>query len=154
MTCGPFEMALGDTQDFSMALVGSTGNDNLLSVAVLKYNIGLIKWVLDYSTKIGVEEEIGDLPSTFSLSQNYPNPFNPSTTIEYEVPSESHVQINIYDILGRQINTIINENQSTGSHSILWQAIDEKGERLSDGVYFYQIIAGEYKRTMKMVILK
>jgi len=85
----------------------------------------------------------------FSLANNYPNPFNVSTTISYTLPYQSNVTLDIYDILGRKVETLNNGNQSAGSHSIIWNA-----DGFSSGVYFYKLTAGEYKHTQKMMLLK
>jgi flagellar hook assembly protein FlgD len=97
----------------------------------------------------GVEEEIIGPPRIFSLSQNYPNPFNTSTTIEYSLPEEAVVTIEIYDILGCKIETLVSGRQAAGSHAVVWEAED-----VPSGVYFYRIEAGEYSQTQKCVLLK
>ena len=100
-----------------------------------------------------IENEAG-MPGRYSLLQNYPNPFNPTTTLRYNLPENSHVTITIYDMLGRKVKTLINETQYSGYRSIIWDAIGNKGERASAGIYLYQIQAGEYMQTKKMVLLK
>ena len=89
------------------------------------------------------------LPERFFLLNNYPNPFNASTTIKYELPHQSRVTIDIYNILGRKVETLYNGAQAAGLHSLIWNA-DEK----STGIYFYKLTAGEYKHTQKMMLLK
>ncbi len=88
-------------------------------------------------------------PRNFSLSQSYPNPFNASTTIGYSLPQEAAVTIEIYDILGRRIETLVAGKQPAGLHTVVWDAKD-----VSSGVYFYRIEAGEYSQTEKCVLLK
>ena len=100
-----------------------------------------------------IENEAG-MPGRYSLLQNYPNPFNPTTTLRYNLPENSHVTITIYDMLGRKVKTLINETQYSGYRSIIWDAIGNNGERASAGIYLYQIQAGEYISTKKMVLLK
>jgi flagellar hook assembly protein FlgD len=100
-------------------------------------------------TETGIEEVSTIYPNTFSLSQNYPNPFNASTTIKYSLPEEAEVTIEIYDILGRRIETLIAGKQPAGSHSVVWEA-----KNVPSGVYFYRIEAGEYSQTQKCVLLK
>ncbi len=89
------------------------------------------------------------IPSDFSLAQNQPNPFNASTIINYTLPEPSHVIINIYDILGRRVETIVQGEQPAGYHQVVWDASDR-----SSGMYFYRIQAGEYTETRMMVLLK
>ena len=94
------------------------------------------------------------LPTEFALRQNYPNPFNPVTTLRYDIPENSHVTITIYDMLGRQVKTLINQTQDAGYKSLIWDATNDYGKPVSAGIYLYQIQAGEYISTKKMVLLK
>lgn len=87
--------------------------------------------------------------NSFSLSQNYPNPFNPSTTINYQIPNESLVTIKVYDILGKEVTTLVNENKAAGKYSINFDA-----KNLASGVYLYRIKAGNYVSTKKMMLLR
>ena len=98
------------------------------------------------------QEEL--LPIQYALHQNYPNPFNPITTLRYELPENSRVNIIIYDMLGRQVKTLINQTQDAGYRSIIWDATNDYGKPVSAGIYLYQIQAGEYLQTKKMVLLK
>lgn len=95
------------------------------------------------------EEEA--LPTEFNLLQNYPNPFNPETIITYQLPVASRVTLKLYDILGREVITLVNESQNAGTHRVKFNAVTE---RLASGVYFYRIIAGNYISTKKMMLLK
>jgi hypothetical protein len=88
-------------------------------------------------------------PLTFSLEQNYPNPFNPSTTIKYLVPEFSQVQIKVFDVLGNEIETLVNEEKPVGTYELNWNA-----ENLPSGVYFYRLQAGNFVETKKMLLLK
>ena len=90
----------------------------------------------------------------FALHQNYPNPFNPTTQIKYDLPEDALVNINIYDIMGRSIKTLVNDNQSAGYCSVRWDATNNFGESVSAGMYIYIIQAGEFRSTKKMVLLK
>jgi len=94
------------------------------------------------------------IPDEFALHQNYPNPFNPITTLRYDLPEQSHVNIVIYDMLGRQVRTLINQIQDAGFKSMTWDANDDRGKPVSAGIYLYQIKAGEFVQTRKMVLLK
>jgi hypothetical protein len=93
-------------------------------------------------------------PEEFSLHQNYPNPFNPVTTLRYDLPENGHVNITIYDILGKNVKTLINQTQDAGYRSVIWDATNDYGKPVSAGLYLYQIQAGEYISTKKMVLLK
>ncbi len=93
-------------------------------------------------------------PVYFNVLQNYPNPFNPVTTLRYDLPENGHVNITIYDMLGRQVNTLINQTQDAGYKSVIWDATNDYGKPVSAGIYLYQIQAGGYISTKKMVLLK
>ncbi len=94
------------------------------------------------------------LPDKFALHQNYPNPFNPITTLRYDLPEQANVNIIIYDIMGRQVKSLINQTQEAGFKSVLWDATNDFGKPVSAGVYLYQIQAGDFVQTKKMVLLK
>jgi hypothetical protein len=95
-----------------------------------------------------------ELNENFSLSQNYPNPFNPTTTIEYELKRPETIKINIYDINGRLVRELINEEKNTGHYSINWDGKDNSGKIIASSTYFYQIQAGSYTQAKKMIFLK
>ena len=94
------------------------------------------------------------LPHGYILHPAYPNPFNPSTTLSYELLEQAYVNIIIYDLLGRQVKSLINQTQDAGFKSVIWNATNDYGKPLSAGVYLYQIRAGEFVQTKKMVLLK
>jgi hypothetical protein len=94
------------------------------------------------------------MPDEFSLYQNYPNPFNPVTQIKYDLPEASHVQLLIYDILGREVTALVNEVQEPGYRSITWHGTDAFGRNVGAGMYFYSIQAGDFRQVKKMVLLK
>ncbi|MFZ1280774.1 MAG: T9SS type A sorting domain-containing protein [Ignavibacteriaceae bacterium] len=97
----------------------------------------------------GVDNEDFDIPQTFSLLQNYPNPFNPSTNISYNIPNGSLVTLKVYDILGKEIVTLVNESKQAGSYNVQFDA-----SNLSSGVYFYSIQAGDFFESRKMILMK
>ena len=102
----------------------------------------------DVST--GVTELISDkLPAFFSLSQNYPNPFNPSTVISYQLPVNSLVSLKIYDLLGREVATLVNEEKPAGSYEVTFD-----GKNLSSGIYFYKLQTGDFVETKRMLMIK
>lgn len=94
------------------------------------------------------------LPSVYALHQNYPNPFNPKTTIRFDLPKDSNVNIYIYDILGRITKKLIDNKQNAGFKSIQWDATNNYGKRVSAGIYLYKIQAGNFSQTKKMILLK
>ncbi len=97
---------------------------------------------------------ISMIPSQYSLRQNYPNPFNPSTTIRYEIPTESFVTITVYDILGRQVKTLIRKEHIPGYHEVHWNGKDQSGKQVASGMYFYHLYSKDYSKIQKMVLLR
>ena len=89
------------------------------------------------------------IPRVYSLSQNYPNPFNPVTSIKYSIPKQSLVRLVVYDILGREITTLVNEMKQPGNYNV---SFDASG--YASGVYFYRIQAGDFTDVKKMVLIK
>ena len=94
------------------------------------------------------------IPIDFALHQNFPNPFNPITTLRYDLPSDALVTLSIYDMLGRKVTQLVNTAQEAGFRLVQWNATDSMGKPVSAGVYLYQIQAGEFVETKKMVLLK
>lgn len=112
----------------------------------------------DVKDQTGSREE----PSEFTLSQNYPNPFNLSTQIDFTLTHSGFVSLNIYDILGRKVKTLVSENLSSGYKSVLWDGRSDSGENISSGVYFYRLKVisslsnetGDFSETRKLLLLK
>ena len=101
------------------------------------------------STAVGIEEELDFLPEKYSLSQNYPNPFNPVTTIKYSLPQSGEVTLLIYNLIGEEVARLVNGHQSAGEYNAEWNA-----SKVSSGIYFYRLKAGDFVLTRKMVLLK
>jgi len=95
-----------------------------------------------------------NLPSGFSFRQNYPNPFNPSTTFEFSLPQSSEVILNIYNVLGQKVRTLVQEEYAAGSHKVDWDSRSSGGSKVASGVYFARLKAGEFTATRKMVVVK
>jgi hypothetical protein len=100
------------------------------------------------------DDESSSLPQSFALAQNYPNPFNPSTTIEYSVMQDCHVEIIVFDLLGKRVATLIDKPMARGIYTTVWNSIDENGNSVSSGIYFYKITAGDFTDSKKMILLK
>jgi hypothetical protein len=122
-------------------------------------DIGAFESPLANPDPVGVEENLNSHPTEYALSQNYPNPFNPTTTIKYSVPELSFVTIKIYDVLGSEVATLINEEEPAGTYELNWNAnnissgVSAKGGYAS-GVYLYRLQAGNYVETKKMILIK
>jgi hypothetical protein len=117
------------------------------------YDYTTIKYVKKPS---GVEEETerSEKPSEFDLSQNYPNPFNPTTKIEFTLSKSGFVTLRIYDILGREVKTLVSEHLSAGYKSVIWDGKNDEGKDVASGVYFYQLKVGDFSQPKKMLLLK
>lgn len=102
----------------------------------------------------GLKSEPHMLPNAFRLEQNFPNPFNPTTSIRYQVKSNDQVKLIIYDLLGRQVKTLVNEAQPAGYHQVLWDGTDDNNAPASSGVYIYRLQADHRVYSRKMVLLK
>ena len=104
------------------------------------------------------DSDLINLPLKITLHQNYPNPFNPVTTINYDLPEQSQVSINIYDVLGRELRELVNDFQNAGHKSVIWDGTDEFGRNVKTGIYLYQIQtrrpAGDFTQTRKMILLR
>ena len=94
------------------------------------------------------------IPSEFALDQNYPNPFNPSTKITYALKEQSNVVLKVFDVLGREIRTLVNEEQGAGLREVVWDGRNESGHQVSSGIYIYHIQANDYVKSMKMILTK
>ncbi|MCP4723999.1 MAG: T9SS type A sorting domain-containing protein [bacterium] len=94
------------------------------------------------------------VPDDFVLKQNYPNPFNPSTTIRFDLPTYSHVNLVIYNVSGEVVRTLANENFGFGNHRIVWDGRDDLGRQVSSGIYFYRLTAGRFTAVKKMLLIK
>lgn len=129
---------------------GPTSVENLLIVNDYIYSStehSTYRRLLSEST--GINFISSEIPSNYSLFQNYPNPFNPSTNIKYQISKNSFVILKVYDLLGREISTLVNELQKAGVYEIQFS-----NSGLTSGIYFYRMQAGNYSETKKMVYIK
>ncbi len=143
---GYFSLSSLETQRASLALI--FGQDS----AAIFENKQIAQAFYDSSYNFiptEVSESQAGRPFRFSLSQNYPNPFNPTTAISYELSANGYVSLKIFDVLGREIKTLVSERQTAGKHSV---TLDASG--LPSGVYFYRLQAGTYSETKKLLLLK
>ncbi|MBI5463574.1 MAG: T9SS type A sorting domain-containing protein, partial [Ignavibacteriales bacterium] len=129
------------------ALVLLATNDPLNQVITIKVKgIGSTTGVQDAPPLL--------VPEAFVLEQNYPNPFNPSTTISYQLPKESNVELRIYSVLGEAVRTLLSETQAAGYKSVVWDGRGDAGLSVSSGIYFYRLKAGEFVQVRKMLLAK
>ncbi|MCB2229593.1 T9SS type A sorting domain-containing protein [bacterium] len=118
----------------------------------------LVDWLLldaaDTPTDVPGGGDGPELPTTVQLEPNYPNPFNPTTTIRFSLPTAGDVRIEVFNILGQKVRTLLEDYRSAGSYSVVWDGRSDGGDRVSSGVYFYRLTAGETRESRKMLLLR
>jgi hypothetical protein len=129
------DMSTNTTYYYKVSAIDHAGNESEFSESIS-------------TTFTGIENKI-EKPTEFSLSQNYPNPFNPVTSIEYSLKKDCQVEISIYDINGKQVETLLKDNKSAGSHKVTWNA-----DGIPTGVYFYKIHAGSFTDVKKCILIQ
>ncbi|MBI5403263.1 MAG: T9SS type A sorting domain-containing protein [Ignavibacteriae bacterium] len=100
------------------------------------------------SELIGIQNITSSIPNYFSLSQNYPNPFNPATNIKYQIANNKFISLKVFDILGKEIESLVNEKQSAGTYEVNWN-----GSQYPSGVYFYRLVTDGFTDTKKMILI-
>lgn len=150
LSTGLFQLKKDEPVDIWGVYVAGRGVDSLDSITELKKNVQSAK---NFYNEFPINPErtppVKILPTSYVLYQNYPNPFNSGTRIKFEIPATEHIKLKLYDITGREVSTLLNETRTAGVYEILLSS-----EKLSSGVYFYQIIAGNFISTKKCVVLK
>ena len=145
---GPFNFPKWTTEKFVIAMImGENLNDLILNKTVAKI-VYDSNYVIPDSISY-VDSDPLESVNNFDLMQNYPNPFNPTTTIIYNVPFTSNIRIVVYDILGTEIKTLMNEEKIKGEYQLQFDATG-----LSSGVYYYSIFANDFAQTKKMILIK
>jgi len=155
----PFDSCLWSTGQTASTICSafSSPGDHLLWLTVFKDDCSSTDSLVVHAVYTDVEETSGQqskMVSDLALNQNYPNPFNPQTRIEYTLPEESRVKLIIYNIFGRKVRTLVDEIQTAGYREVIWDGKDKRDKECSSGVYFYQVRAGDYTITRKMIKLK
>jgi len=136
-------LSSGKTYFWRVRSVDERGNASSFS-QVAKFSV---------NSPLGVTEDKA-IPFQYGLSQNYPNPFNPATIISYSLPQNSFVTIKVYDMIGREVKTLVSQNMSAGNHSIEWQADDNYGNKVASGTYLYRMTANDAVITKKLSFIK
>jgi hypothetical protein len=126
----------------------ATSQVGLNNGGTLKYASIKVEFPENNSTEPSV------VPVAARLGQNYPNPFNPETTISYEMLQNGEVTINVYNLKGQKVKTLVNDTKAAGEHTVVWNGKDDSGNNVSSGVYFYKMQAGRYTSTKKMILMK
>lgn len=143
----PHRMAIGGDMD-------SDGNKELVVQSVNQPSSAPTMYVVEWGTVGTRETRDLSVPKSYSLNQSYPNPFNPEATILYNLPESGHVTLRIYNTLGREIRTLVDKAQGSGSYRVEWNGTNNQGMKVSSGVYPYTIEVNDFKMAKKMVLLK
>ncbi len=171
LSCGPLgNLNPGDTLDFAFAIVGgeSFHNNPLAYDSSMPHLVfydftNLVNNALAaqrlYDSLFNPTTDVGDvpvpLPKTFYLGQNYPNPFNANTTIKYHLPKASEVTLEIFNLRGQLVKTLEEgKNQAPGEYTTSWNGTNQRGEKVSSGIYFYRLKTGDFNEIKKMVLLR
>ncbi len=150
MGSGPFQFNKWQKQKFTTALILGDDKDDLIQNKINVQSFFDSNYVFPDTINVGIiDNNFSQKPEDFKLEQNYPNPFNPTTTLTYSVAKTSNTKIVVYDILGNEIKTLVNEVKSPGKYSVNFA-----GANLSSGTYFYKIITDNFIQTKKMILLK
>jgi len=149
MSSGPFELADGDTQEIAIAVIVQQGDSGLDSVVRLKQTAEVAQLLYQEFKETHFGSPEPQVPDFFELFQNYPNPFNPSTSIRYNLAEEIGVTLKIYDILGREVVTLVNELQPAGEYEVVWQS-----QTQASGIYIYRLKTSNFTLIRKMLLLQ
>ena len=126
----------GVTYRFALSAIDLSNNESILSDTVS-------------GRTTGVSQRSSTIPSSYALEQNYPNPFNPSTSIQFDLPRTGFTTLKIYNLLGQEIATLLNEIKPSGSYIVQWNALN-----MTSGMYFYKLTSGEFSQVKKMQFIK
>ncbi len=147
-THGKLHMVFYDDESFGPFAFGGYG---LNAGGTLQYSSLSLEFPVPYG---GSSVNNNTVPVAGSLAQNYPNPFNPSTTIQYKIKEAGNVTIEIFNIKGQKVKTLVNEYHSTNSYEVIWNGINDNNESVSSGIYFYEMNTGDYTSVKKMILMK
>ncbi len=142
---------------YTNSVVWDADNDGMLELSFAKYDYPSMENYIYEVYSTGVSASLNSEPIhrlSFKLEQNYPNPFNPATTIQFNLNKAANVKIDIFNVEGKLINQIVNDYRKTGSHKVLWNGTNNKGDRVASGTYFYRITNDNNVQTKKMLLIK
>ena len=170
---GAFDFQLATDVGFTNILINTTvnGSDFTPASALAKADTTTFYWhykphgnpqygcsyvfnITDNATAVDDNQSPAELPAEFALEQNYPNPFNPATSITYVLPHNAYVKVAVYNVLGEEVASLIDGQQSAGEHSVIWNGTTSRGDTVPSGIYFYRLSAGQFVDTRKMLLLK
>jgi photosystem II stability/assembly factor-like uncharacterized protein len=156
---GTVLLSKNDGASWQDVSTGTSGNPNWYYTDVRSFHnyngtflvgtYGKSIYSVPFSQIIGIKQISSSVPDKFKLEQNYPNPFNPSTNIKYQIQKNSFVNLKVFDILGKEVTVLVDEKQSAGAYEVTFDA-----GSLNSGIYFYQLISGNFKETKKLLLVK
>jgi hypothetical protein len=153
MFAGPFNFAVGDTQWMMIALIPADAGERFASITLMRQHAQKLRTLtydeITHAHPLSINTYGSRIPGTVELDHNYPNPFNPSTTIRYALPERSRVTLSVYNTLGQEVATLVNNTEGPGYHEVKFD-----GSNLASGVYFYRLQAGSFVKTMKSVLIR
>ncbi len=126
--------------------------DHVYVTGSMRYNnppVSTVIYTTRYSNLVGIEQISTQLPESYVLAQNYPNPFNPTTTVRFDIPKEAFVKVAVFNVMGQEVETLVNQDVKAGQYKVTWDA-----SRYASGIYFYKLIANDYVSTKKMILIK
>ncbi|NOY59577.1 MAG: T9SS type A sorting domain-containing protein [Calditrichaeota bacterium] len=158
-TIGIPDSLVGISYEYKFVIIPADGDDILEDVPNRTFTLedggNVLEPVYFGNQETSVKRVKTDaLPRSYALDQNYPNPFNPTTEIAYEIPTNSHVVLTIFNALGQKISTLVDKEQAAGRYQVTWDGLSSSGARMTSGVYFYHIQAEGFNKTMKMIMMK
>lgn len=143
------ETSTGSVNDFASGIAVQDSDRIYVTGSANFTGTGIAFYTLRYSKIIGIEPISGNIPANYSIKQNFPNPFNPTTNIRFDIPKSSFVKISVYDVMGRELENLVNTQLKAGEYMVKWDAA-----RYSSGIYFYSINTDGYNITKKMMLVK
>ena len=153
----PYDLAAGNSLTFNV-IVGLPLNEPIREIVSdiieIDSEVGLMEVVLNFDTALNTDAENNLVIAQSELIGNYPNPFNPSTTIRYDLSKAGKVSINIYNLKGQKVRTLVNNIQQASHHSVVWNCKDDNGKPVASGIYFYRLKVGDFEKSRKMLLLK
>ncbi|WKZ68913.1 MAG: T9SS type A sorting domain-containing protein [Melioribacteraceae bacterium] len=151
LNTGKFDLVKEQPVDIIVAYTAERGMNSFNSIDLTRETVRYLfeEYGNNFSTLVGVEDQQDEVVNDFSLSQNFPNPFNPTSKIKYQIAKLGKVELKVYDILGREITTLVNEIKAPGTYEVTFNA-----SQLASGVYFYRLTSGDFMQTKKMILLR
>jgi len=137
---------------FSFEGINEFGTKNITRKLMMS---NVINWLQGTVNPIsGIQNDNTHVAEQYVLYQNYPNPFNPQTSIDFYVPKATHASIKVYDIMGRELVTLFDNEIKAGNHQVVWQGRDSMGNNVASGIYFYRLQAGDFSQIHKMLLVR